>query len=79
MMRKSSKMIETLARGYSSKGTRRELSNECQYDRVSMVFINIHVPVIRTKVASAFEGLMFEETEVPGEMKFSFSAFPQPF
>ena len=37
-------MIETLAQGYSSKNTRGELSDECQYDRIWM------------KVASALEG-----------------------
>ena len=31
-------MTETLANGYSSESTQRELSNEYQLDRVSMVF-----------------------------------------
>ena len=31
-------MTETLANGYSSESTQRELSNEYQHDRVSMVF-----------------------------------------
>ena len=31
-------MIETLANGYSSKSTQRELSNEYQHNRVKMVF-----------------------------------------
>ena len=35
MMQKSEKMIETLANGYSSESTQRELSNEYQHDSVS--------------------------------------------
>ena len=31
-------MTETLANGYSFERTQQELSNEYQYDRVSMVF-----------------------------------------
>ena len=50
-------MIETLAYGYSSESTQRELSNEYQYDRVQMVFKNICVLVLWMKVASALEGL----------------------
>ena len=38
MMQKAWKIIETRAHGYSSESTQRELSNENQYDRVSMVF-----------------------------------------
>ena len=34
MMQKSWQMTETLANGYSSESTRRELSNEYQHDRV---------------------------------------------
>ena len=34
IMHKSWKMIETLAHGYSSKGTRGGLSNEYKHDRV---------------------------------------------
>ena len=51
-------MTETLANGYSSEGTQRELSNEYQHDRIKMVFENICVLVFWTKVASALEGLM---------------------
>ena len=32
------KMTETLAHGYSSESTQRELSNEYQHDRVRWVF-----------------------------------------
>ena len=32
-------MTETLANGYSSESTRRELSNEYQHDRVKMIFM----------------------------------------
>ena len=37
---KTLKMTETLANGYSSESTQRELSNEYQRDRVWMNFIN---------------------------------------
>ena len=50
-------MTETLAYGYSSKSTQRELTNEYQHDRVGMVFKNLCVLVLWTKVASALEGL----------------------
>ena len=50
-------MIETLANGYSSESTHRELSNEYPHDRVWMVFKNLCIIVLRTKVASALEGL----------------------
>ena len=47
-------MPETMANGYSSESTQRELSNEYQHDRVQMVIKNL---VLWTKVASALEGL----------------------
>ena len=50
-------MTETLANGYSSESTQRELSNEYQHDRVSMVFNNLRFLVLCTNVASALEGL----------------------
>ena len=50
-------MTETLAHGYSSESTQRDLSKEYQYDRVKMVFKNICVLVLWTKEASALEGL----------------------
>ena len=50
-------MTETLANGYSSESTQRELSNEYQHDRVWMVFKNVCVFVLWMKVASALEGL----------------------
>ena len=34
------KPLKTIANGYSSGGTQRELSNEYQHDRVYMVFKN---------------------------------------
>ena len=55
-MQKKLKMAETLAYGYSSESTQRELSNEYQHDRVLMVFKNI-ASLCFTKVASALEGL----------------------
>ena len=57
MMQKTWKITETLANGYSSESTQRELSNEYQHDRVFMIFTNICVFVLWTKVASALEGL----------------------
>ena len=50
-------MTETLANGYSSESARRELSNEYQHDRVSMVFIYLCILVYWTKVVIALEGL----------------------
>ena len=43
---------------YSSKSTQWELSNEYQHDRVSMIFKNICVLVLWTKVSSALEGFV---------------------
>ena len=51
-------MTEALANGYSSESTQRELSNEYQHDRVSMVFKDFSVLVLWTNVASALEGLI---------------------
>ena len=59
-------MTEILANGYSSESTQRELSNEYQYDRVSMVFKNICVFVLSTKVASALEGLKIISSDSNG-------------
>ena len=50
-------MTENLVNGYSSESTQRELSNEYQHDRVEMVFKNLSILVLWTKVASALEGL----------------------
>ena len=46
-------MTETLANGYSSEGTHRELSNEYQHDRVWMIFNKNCILMLWTKVASA--------------------------
>ena len=51
------KKTEPLANGYSFESAPRELSNEYQHDRVWMVFKNICICVLWTKVALAFEGL----------------------
>ena len=53
-------MTETLANRYSSGSTQREHSSEYQHDRVLMVFKNLCVLVLWTKVASALEGLRQE-------------------
>ena len=58
MMQKNFEMTETLAYGYSSESTPRELSNEYQHDRVYMFFQNLYIIVLWTKVALALEGLM---------------------
>ena len=50
-------MTETLAYGYSSESTHRELSNEYQHDRVEMVLEFFCILVHWTKVASALGGL----------------------
>ena len=58
MMQKNLKeMTETVAHGYSSEITQRELSNEYQYDRDWMVFKNLCIFVLWRKVALALEGL----------------------
>ena len=59
MMRNTWKIIETLAHGYSSERAQRELSNEYQHGRVLMVFKNLRILVLRTKVALALEGLKY--------------------
>ena len=43
---KKLKMTETLAHGYSSEITQRELSNEYQQNRVKMVFKNLCIVVL---------------------------------
>ena len=50
-------MTETMANGYSSESTPRELSNEYQHDRASLVFENICILVLWMEVVSALEGL----------------------
>ena len=55
--KKNPKITETLANGYSFESTRRELSNEYQDDRVSMVFEESCSLVLWMKVVSALEGL----------------------
>ena len=58
-MKKIRKMTETLAHGYSSDSTQQELSNEYQHDMVWMIFKNLCILVLWTKVASALDGLMY--------------------
>ena len=48
---------ENLANGYSSESTHQELSNEYQHDMVKIVFKNICILFLRTKVAIALKGL----------------------
>ena len=49
--------METLANGYSSESTPRELSNEYQHDWVWMVIKNLCIFVLWIKVASALDRL----------------------
>ena len=56
-MQKTLKVIETLAHGYSSESSQRELSNEYQHNRVYTIYKNLCILVLWTKVASALEGL----------------------
>ena len=50
-------MTETLAYWNSSESTQRKLSNENQHDRVTMVFKNLCIIVIRMKVGLASDRL----------------------
>ena len=54
------KMMQTRAHGYSSENTQQELYNEYQNDEVWMVFKDLCVLVLWTKVASALEALIIE-------------------
>ena len=56
MLKISWKITETLGNGYSSESTQRELSNEYQHDRVLIVFKNLRILVLWTKITSALEG-----------------------
>ena len=63
-------MTETLANGYSYESTQRELSNEYQHDRVWIVFKNLCICVLWTKVALALEGLIkVKEIAIPEHSK----------
>ena len=50
-------MTEPKVNGYSSESAQRELSNEYQHDKVPMIFKDLCILVLWTKVASALEGL----------------------
>ena len=56
-MQKIMKIILTKSCGYSYESSLRGLSNEYQHDRVSMIFKNLSILDLWTKVASALEGL----------------------
>ena len=58
--KKTPKITETLANGYSSESTQRELSNEYQDDRVSIFFQESCNIVLWMKVVLALEGLSLE-------------------
>ena len=51
------KTEKCLTHGYSSESTLPELSYEYQRDRVCMIFRNLCILVLWTKVALALEGL----------------------
>ena len=66
------KMAKILALGFSLERTHRELSNEHQHNSVWMVFKNLRILVLWTKVASASEGLRtFQAKVVIGIIKLS--------
>ena len=50
MQKKYYKLTETLVHGYSSESAWLKLSNEYQHDRVQMVFKNLCILVLWTKV-----------------------------
>ena len=50
-------MTETLANWFSFESTQQELSNEYQHGKVYMVFKNLCILVLWTKVASALKRL----------------------
>ena len=56
-MQKNWKITETLAHGYSSESAHSELSNKYQHDKVPMIFKDVCILVLWSKVASALEGL----------------------
>ena len=56
--KKTWKVIETLANGFSSESTQRELFNEYQHDRVLTFIKNRCIPVLFTKVDFALEVLL---------------------
>ena len=76
-MQKTSKITETLANGYSSESSQRDLSNEYQHDRVSIIFKNLCVFVLWTKLASALEGLR-EMRDLPSWTVCFLDVRPQP-
>ena len=57
MMAKTGEVTETMANGYSSESTQRELSNKYQHDRVKIMSIIFCFLVHWTKVTSAAEGV----------------------
>ena len=64
-------MIETLANEYPSESTQQELSKEYQHNRLSMVFKNLWVLVVWSKVALALEGLKYCNISlVPLQLKY---------
>ena len=56
-MLRTERLTETMAHGYSSESTQRELSNEYQHDRVCKVFKDVCIHVLCMKLASALERL----------------------
>ena len=67
-------MTETLAYGYSSASTQRELSNEYHND-VKMVFKNLCMHVLWMKLASALKGLRIP----PGSVIRNYDTFDHNF
>ena len=70
-----------MANGYSFENTQRELSNEYQHARVSMIFKRICILVLWTKVALALEGFRGtgSDTDIVSESAVSYCFIPLGF
>ena len=69
-------MAETLALGYTYESTQRELSNEYHHGRVWMVFKNLSILVIWTKVNSVLKGLRQENDNCEGHLLTNYHISP---
>ena len=59
-IQKSGGIPETLAHGYSSESTQREVSNEYLHGKVWVIFKNMCALVLWTKLASALDELILK-------------------
>ena len=65
-------MMETLAYGYSSESTQRELCNEYQHDKVYMDFEKLSNLVLWTKIASAMKELRVNGLRKSHDLRIAF-------